>query len=295
MDHGLPAVAPRSLALRRIRGDVPKVLEVLGAGLPVAGIVLILAPRLALTERAVNARLIGDTLAVCAVLLTACDANLYRRMAKNDAAPEPSSVTFMTFVSGSTILLALMSLIPAPIPADAFRGSSLLLLVALSILCTAIPSFVFAFASKRLPPVVTATISLLLPLFAGAFAYLTLGEKVPLTAIPGSAFVLAGIVMILRGRYIGADPCSSLSERPLSRSGESRCRRAANRRVRLHPGGPSNGFAHGSLENSGVPHRDYEVQREPDQCKSRARERGSHADNRDDLPERQASDRNAQA
>ena len=59
--------------------------------------------------------------------------------------------------------------------------------------------------------------------------------------------------------------------------------------------GSSNGFAHGSLENSGVPHRDYEVQREPDQCKSRARECGSHADNRDDLPERQASDRNAQA
>ena len=103
-----------------------------GAGLAVAGIVLILAPRLALAERAVNARLIGDTLAVCAVLLTACDANLYRRMAKNDAAPEPSSVTFMTFVSGSTILLALMSLIPAPIPADALRGSSLLLLAALA-------------------------------------------------------------------------------------------------------------------------------------------------------------------
>ena len=185
------------LALRRIRGDVPKVLEVLGAGLAVAGIVLILAPSLALAERAVNARLIGDTLAVCAALLTASYAYLYRQMAENDAAPEPSSVTFMTFLLGSTILIALMSLIPAPIPADALRGSRLLLLIALSVLCTAVPSFAFAFASKRLPPVVTATISLLIPLFAGAFAYLILGEKVPLTAIPGSAFVLAGIVMIL--------------------------------------------------------------------------------------------------
>jgi drug/metabolite transporter (DMT)-like permease len=185
------------LALRRIRGDAPKVLEVLGAALAVAGIVLILAPKLALTERAVNARLIGDTLAVCAALLTAGYAFLYRQMAKNDAAPEPSSVTFMTFLLGSTILIALMSLISAPIPADALRGGNLLLLVTLSVLCTAVPSFAFAFASKRLPPVVTATISLLIPLFAGAFAYLILGEKVSVTAIPGSAFVLAGLVMIL--------------------------------------------------------------------------------------------------
>ena len=186
------------LALRRIRGDVPEVLEVLGAGLAVTGIVLILAPTLALTERPVNARLIGDTLAVCAALLTACYAYLYRQMAKNDAAPEPSGVTFMTFVLGSAVMIVLVSLIRTAIPANALRGSNLLWMVALSVLCTAIPSFAFAFASKRLPPVVTATISLLIPLFAGAFAYLILGEKVPSTVIPGSVLVVAGIVMILR-------------------------------------------------------------------------------------------------
>jgi drug/metabolite transporter (DMT)-like permease len=97
------------LALRRIRGDVPKVLEVLGAALAVMGIGFILAPRLALTEGAVNARLIGDTLAVCAALLTASYAYLYRQMAKNNAAPEPSSVTFMTFVLGSSMLIATCS------------------------------------------------------------------------------------------------------------------------------------------------------------------------------------------
>ncbi len=186
------------LALRRIRGDAPTVFELLGAGLAVAGIVFILAPKLALTERAVNARLIGDTLAVCAALLTASYAYLYRHMAENGAAPEPSSVTFMTFVLGSALLIGLVPFMPAAIPAATLHRSNLLSLVALSVLCTAIPSFTFAFASKQLPAVVTATISLLIPLFAGAFAYLILGEKVPLTAIPGSAFVLAGIVMILR-------------------------------------------------------------------------------------------------
>ena len=186
------------LALRRIRGDAPKVVEVLGASLAVTGIVFILAPKLALTERAVNARLIGDALAICGALLTASYTYLYRQMAQNGAAPEPSSVTFMTFALGTAPLIALVSRTPATTPADASQGRNLLLLFALSFLSTAIPSFAFAFASKRLPPVVTATISLLIPLFAGGFAYLILGETVPLTAIPGTAFVLAGIVMILR-------------------------------------------------------------------------------------------------
>jgi drug/metabolite transporter (DMT)-like permease len=185
------------LPLRRIGGDVPKVLEVLGAGLAVAGIVLILAPRLALTEGVVNARLVGDLLAVCAASLTACYAYFYRQMAKCDAAPEPSSVTFITFALGSTVLIALVSMIPATVPAEALSSSKLLLLVGLSVVCTAIPSFAFAFASKRLPPLVTAAISLLIPLFAGAFAYLILGEKVPSTAIPGSTLILAGVVMKL--------------------------------------------------------------------------------------------------
>ena len=66
----------------------------------------------------------------------------------------------------------------------------------LAVLCTAIPSF--AFASERLPSVVTATISLLIPLFAAAFAFVILGERISSTVIPGSVLVLAGIVLILR-------------------------------------------------------------------------------------------------
>jgi hypothetical protein len=42
--------------------------EVLGASLAVAGIALILTPRLILTERFVNARLTGDVLAICSAV-----------------------------------------------------------------------------------------------------------------------------------------------------------------------------------------------------------------------------------
>ena len=172
--------------------------EVLGASLAVAGIALILAPRLILTERFVNARLTGDVLAICAAVLTALYAYLYRYVAKTDVAPEPTSVTIMTFALGSAVLIGILCLVPTTVSLEAFTGRNLLIFSGLAVLCTAIPSFAFAFASKRLPPVVTAIISVLIPLFAGTFAYVILGEKVQSTAIPGSLFVVVGIVMILR-------------------------------------------------------------------------------------------------
>jgi drug/metabolite transporter (DMT)-like permease len=113
-------------------------------------------------------------------------------------APEPTSLTFMTFGMGSIALIAMVSVFPTPISLEAFSGTNLLIFVSLAIFCTAIPSFTFAFASERLPSVVTATISLLIPLFAGVFAFVILREKVPPTTIPGSMLVVVGIVMILR-------------------------------------------------------------------------------------------------
>jgi Cys-tRNA(Pro)/Cys-tRNA(Cys) deacylase len=153
-------------------------------------------------ENFVNARLIGDALAICAALLTAFYAYAYRELGKKGLALGSSSITFMTFSLGSVVLMAVACLVPATISWEALSGTNLPLFLGLAVLCTAIPSFTFAFASKRLPPVVTATISLLIPLFASAFAYLILGEKVPSTAIPGSALVIVGIVMILRGRGV---------------------------------------------------------------------------------------------
>jgi drug/metabolite transporter (DMT)-like permease len=104
----------------------------------------------------------------------------------------------MAFAFGSVALIAIGFVIPRTISLEAFAGTNLLIFLGLAMLCTAIPSFAFAFASERLPSVVTATISLLIPLFAGAFAFVILGEKVPSTAIPGSVLVIAGIVIILR-------------------------------------------------------------------------------------------------
>jgi drug/metabolite transporter (DMT)-like permease len=104
----------------------------------------------------------------------------------------------MTFALWSVALIAIGCVVLTTVSLKAFGGTNLLIFLGLAILCTAIPSFAFAFASERLPSVVTATISLFIPLFAGAFAFVVLGEKVSSTAIPGSVLVVFGVVMILR-------------------------------------------------------------------------------------------------
>ena len=104
----------------------------------------------------------------------------------------------MTFALGSVALIAVGWVLPTTISLTPFSGANLLIFVGLAILCTAIPSFAFAFASARLPSVVTAAISLLIPLFAAAFAFVILRERVSSTAIFGSVLVVAGVVMILR-------------------------------------------------------------------------------------------------
>jgi drug/metabolite transporter (DMT)-like permease len=105
-------------------------------------------------------------LAVFAAVLTALYVYLYRQVAKNRMAPEPTSVTFMTFALGSVALIAIGCVVPPTIPLAAFSGTNLLIFPGLAVLCTAVPSFAFAFASERLPSVVIATISLLIPMFA---------------------------------------------------------------------------------------------------------------------------------
>ena len=186
------------LALRRIRGEAPTFLEMLGAGLAVVGIAVILGPRLTLGDRFTPHGLAGDVLAICAAVLAAFYVYLYREVANQRMAPEPVNVTLMTFALGSIVLIPIVPAVPTAISWRTLSSNNLLVLVGLGVFCTAMPSFVFAFAAQRLPSVVTATISLLIPLFAAAFAFVIIGEKVPPTTIPGSVLVIVGIVIILR-------------------------------------------------------------------------------------------------
>ena len=73
------------------------------------------------------------------------------------------------------------------------------LLLGLGFLCTTIPSLGFAYASRRLPAVASASILLLIPLFVALFAYLLLGEALPPSLPLGGSLVLGGLAWMLGG------------------------------------------------------------------------------------------------
>lgn len=190
------------LAFRRLRGDQPAAHELAGALLALAGMALIMAPRFALSDREADVRLLGDGLALCAAALTAGYAWLFRRQSQRAAAPSAIGVTFLTFVLGSLLLAG-----PVWVQGQAVelfaRPDAIGLMLGLGLLCTALPSLGFAFASRRLPAVATASISLLIPVFAALFAYLILHEALSLTLLPGGALVLGGLALMLRPRKHG--------------------------------------------------------------------------------------------
>ena len=186
------------LAFRSARGDIPTRTEIGGALLAMTGIAIILAPKMSFAGGMQIYHLTGNVLAMCAAGLTAFYAYMYRILSVRGAAPETMGVSLLTFAMGGIILSLMAGLVRAPSGWDTLGGAGLLVFVGLGVLSTAIPTIGFAVAAKRLPAVVTATISLFIPLFAGLFAFLILGEKFTPMFIPGGILVLGGIAMVLR-------------------------------------------------------------------------------------------------
>jgi drug/metabolite transporter (DMT)-like permease len=198
------------LLLRRLRGDVPTRVELGGAVLALIGLTWILAPRLAGSNSEHDNHLLGDVLAIAAAACTALYADAYARLHKHGRSPDPFGTTCLTLIVGSIVLLGLAGVFAAPLPAALGRDMrSLWLLLGLGILCTGIPSMSFAYASKHLPPLVTATISLLIPVFAALFAALFLDQHLPLSMLPGSLVLLAGVALVLYGSKTATNPATS--------------------------------------------------------------------------------------
>jgi drug/metabolite transporter (DMT)-like permease len=186
------------LAFRKACGDRPTRSELGGALLAMSGIALILAPKMSLAGGMPMQHLTGNFLAICAAGLTAFYAYLLRRLSARGVAPETTGIAFLTFLAGSILLLLMVGLTSSASGWRSLDADALLMFVGLGVLCTAIPTMGFALAARRLPAVVTATISLFIPVFAGLFAFLILGEKIAPMFIPGGVLVLAGVAMILQ-------------------------------------------------------------------------------------------------
>lgn len=186
------------LIFRRINGAIPTRNELVGAVFAFVGLAVIFAPKMNFIDAPQSNHLLGQLLSLGAAVVTALYAFLYRSLAGHPSSPDTLSVSLLTFIVGNVILGLLLGLGNNPVAGNVFDVRTVVVLVSLGVLCTAVPTVGFAFAAQHLPALVTATISLLVPFLAGVLAYLVLGERFSPTFIPGGIFVISGIVLILR-------------------------------------------------------------------------------------------------
>lgn len=186
------------LAIRGVRGERSSRTEIGGALLAVSGIAIILVPKILPAGNQPSQHFYGDIIAICAAALTAIYAYTYRILTERGRSPESMGVSFLTFAIGGVILALTVALRPTPSGLSDLNNRAVFIFLGLGVLSTAVPSLGFAIASKRLPALVTATISLFIPLFSGLFAFLILGERLSIMFFVGSVLVLWGVAMIIR-------------------------------------------------------------------------------------------------
>jgi drug/metabolite transporter (DMT)-like permease len=75
--------------------------------------------------------------------------------------------------------------------------SNVIPMIGLSLISTAIPSFSFSYATKRLAPVLTTTVRLSTPIMATFFAWLFLNEAPSWLFFIGATICLAGIAVVI--------------------------------------------------------------------------------------------------
>lgn len=186
------------LAFRALRGEMPALGETVGALLALGGTILILAPNPSGTGQPLPGHLYGSAMALGAAALSALYAYAYRNLSEHGRAPETGAVTVLTFAIGSPILLATASLFSTAAMPSLSGAGTVAVFLGLGIVSTAIPTLGFSIASRRLPAILTTTISLFVPLFAGLFAFLVLGERLSPNFAAGCLPILAGVALIVR-------------------------------------------------------------------------------------------------
>lgn len=186
------------LLFRRLGGDRPARGELIGALIALAGIGVIMLPRLSQGAGASTHHLSGDLLALAAAAATAWYAFSYRRVAVSGAAPDIGGVMLLTLIAGGGILALLALLSGGAAGLAQVDGKAFAAFIGLGIFSTAIPTGAFAIASKRLPPTLTATVALFIPLFSAIFAALILDEPLTGALLAGAVVILSGVGLIIR-------------------------------------------------------------------------------------------------
>ena len=175
--------------------------EIIGAVISVFGVLVITIPNILLeNDYKSDTQLLGYMLSIVAAMLTAAYVFMFRILNTKNKPPDTLIVPLQTFFIGSLILGLYLYIFSNNQLMLTYNNDNALIFLSLGFFCTAIPTIGFSIAAKKLHAVVTATSSLLIPVFAGLLSYFILNEVPYWTIIPGGLFIIGGLVLMIVGR-----------------------------------------------------------------------------------------------
>lgn len=144
--------------------------------------------------------------AALAALVTVFNSRFLRQMGPR--APHPYEITMATVLSGLALapLAAAATISPSLLATMTVAYENLALAVGFGILATAVPGVAIAYASVRLPPQMTATVSIQLQVWATILAWWLFDKSLSFIQIVGVGLVLVGSGVCLRQRIAAPAP-----------------------------------------------------------------------------------------
>lgn len=179
------------LSIRLLRRDSVTRRELAGALIAFVGLCVMLLPDV-LGGPSADGHLFGAGMALVAALIGALYSLIFAGLAERGGVqPRPSIVTVLTFAVGIVVASPILPTV------EEWQGN-LGALLALGVVVTALPTFLYSVASARLSAVVVTTFRLLTPVIATLLAVVFWNEVLGGWFWIGGGLVLAGLFVIAR-------------------------------------------------------------------------------------------------
>lgn len=182
------------ILFRKLRGDIITANEYIGTFVAILGVIIILFPQF--TDVQNVSSLFGDLLAIAAAALFAAFVMISNEQNHKKQEVNSMSVTLGTCLCGVLIFLYIILFDSKSLNFEDLNSYNIMSIIALGIISTAIPTFGFAYASKKISPLLLSNILLLEPVFAIIFAFLFLSEVPNVFLYPGIVCILIGLLKV---------------------------------------------------------------------------------------------------
>ncbi len=184
------------LAVKGVSRKGVALLEGVGASIAFVGLIFFVSPKIRGMEGDRTAYFIGLFFALLAACVSLGYAALFKYYSSRKASLNPIVVSCTTFAIGSVVMIPTVIVSSPEFIAKLSQPEPLKIAISLGIISTVVPTFCYSYAAKYLPPVLTTTLNLLVPVFAAAIAFLLLKETIPIVSIFGALLVFAGIIAL---------------------------------------------------------------------------------------------------